>query len=61
MSKMFKRKQAGIMGKLIKLLIFLFIFGLFSLAVYAYVGPFFGADFAPDQVEVREPVQLPTQ
>lgn len=49
------------MGKLIKLLIFLFIFGLFSLAVYAYVGPFFGADFAPDQVEVREPVQLPTQ
>ncbi len=49
------------MGKLIKLLIFLLVFGFIGLAAYAYLGPFFGADFAPDQVEVREPVQLPAQ
>ncbi|WP_339760239.1 hypothetical protein [uncultured Sulfitobacter sp.] len=58
---MFERKQAVFMGKLIKFLIFIILFGFLSLAVYAYLGPFFGADFAPDQVEVREAVQLPAQ
>ncbi len=61
MTKLFERKQAVSMGKLIKLLIFLLVFGFIGLAAYAYLGPFFGADFAPDQVEVREPVELPAE
>jgi uncharacterized membrane protein (DUF485 family) len=61
MSKMFERKQAVYMGKLIKLLFFLLVFGFIALIAYAYLGPFFGANFAPDQIEVREPVQLPVQ
>ncbi|MEM6941735.1 MAG: hypothetical protein AAF509_16595 [Pseudomonadota bacterium] len=46
------------MGKLIKLLIYLIVLGFIALVGYAYVGPFFGADFAPAQVEMREPVTL---
>lgn len=61
MSKMFERKQAVFMGKLIKFLIFLLVFGFMGLVAYAYLGPFFGANFAPDQIEVREPVQLPAK
>ncbi len=49
------------MGKLIKFLIYLAILGFIGLAIYAYVGPFFGADFAPPQVEIREPVTLDSQ
>lgn len=48
------------MGRLIKFLIFLIIVGFIGLVGYAYVGPFFGADFAPSQVEIREPVILGT-
>ncbi len=46
------------MGKLIKFLIYLLILGFIGLAIYAYVGPFFGAEFAPPQQEIREPVTL---
>jgi hypothetical protein len=49
------------MGKLIKFLIYLVILGFIGLAIYAYVGPFFGAEFAPPQIEVREPVTLESQ
>ena len=49
------------MGKLIKFLIYLVILGFIGLAIYAYVGPFFGAEFAPPQVEIREPVILEVQ
>ena len=49
------------MGKLIKFLIYLVIFGFIGLAIYAYIGPFFGADFAPPQVETRQPVTLDPQ
>ncbi|MGB3246472.1 MAG: hypothetical protein WBB25_18200 [Sulfitobacter sp.] len=45
-------------GKLIKFLIFLAVVGGIGLVGYAYVGPFFGADFAPAQVESRVPVTL---
>lgn len=48
------------MGRLIKLLLFLIIVGIASLVAYAYVGPFFGAEFAPDQTETRMPVTLGT-
>ncbi|MFT6674091.1 MAG: hypothetical protein ACJAVM_000262 [Sulfitobacter sp.] len=46
------------MGKLFKLLIYLLIIGCIGLVAYAYFGPFFGADFAPEQVETRVPVTL---
>jgi hypothetical protein len=50
--------QAVIMGKLFKLLIFLAIIGFIGLVGYAYVGPFFGVDFSPEQTETRQPVTL---
>lgn len=53
-----KNTQAKLMGRLIKLLIYLGVLGFIGLVGYAYVGPFFGADFAPAQVETREPVTL---
>lgn len=46
------------MGRLIKLLITLIILGLIALVAYAYVGPFFGADFAPEPTEMRLPVTV---
>ena len=49
------------MGKLIKLLIFITIFGFIGLVGYAYLGPFFGVDFTPDAVETREPLTLIAQ
>lgn len=49
------------MGRLIKLLIYLIIIGFIALVGYAYVGPFFGADFSPGQVEMRQPITLETQ
>lgn len=49
------------LGKLFKFLIFLAIVGFVGLIGYAYVGPFFGADFAPAQVETRIPVTLGSQ
>ncbi|MCX7559941.1 hypothetical protein OS190_10210 [Sulfitobacter sp. F26204] len=48
------------MGKLIKLLIFLILVGFVALIGFAYLGPFFGAEFAPAQVETRQPVTLGT-
>ncbi|MBD3663099.1 hypothetical protein [Sulfitobacter aestuariivivens] len=49
------------LGKLFKLLMYLLIIGFIALVAYAYVGPFFGADFAPAQTETREPVSLPAE
>lgn len=46
------------MGRLIKLLIYLAIIGFIGLVGYAYLGPFFGADFSAPQSEVRVPVTL---
>ncbi|MBS0122935.1 hypothetical protein [Thetidibacter halocola] len=46
------------MGRLIKLLFYLAILGALALVAYAYVGPFFGADFSPPQGEIRQPVDL---
>ena len=51
-------KLAERMGRLIKLLIFLIIMGFIALVGYAYIGPFFGAEFAPAQVETRQPITL---
>lgn len=46
------------MKRLFKALIYIAILGFIGLVGYAYIGPFFGADFAPTQTEVRQPVTL---
>jgi len=46
------------MGRLIKWLFYLLILAALVLVAYAYVGPFFGADFSPAQAEIRQPVDL---
>ncbi|MFY2826310.1 MULTISPECIES: hypothetical protein [Ruegeria] len=46
------------MGRLIKFLLYLICLGFIGLVAYAYLGPFFGADFSAPQDEIREPVIL---
>ena len=46
------------MGKMIKLLFMNAILAFIGLVGYAYVGPFFGADFSAPQIEVRQPLIL---
>ncbi len=46
------------MGRLFKWVIILIVLAVFGLTGYAYVGPFLGADFSPDQTEIREKVVL---
>ena len=46
------------MGKMIKLLFMIAILAFIGLVSYAYVGPFFGADFSAPQIEVRQPLIL---
>ena len=44
--------------RLIKLLMYLAVLGFAALVAYAYLGPYFGADFSAPQTEIREPVTL---
>jgi hypothetical protein len=46
------------MGRLLKYLFYLLVLGALGLVIYAYVGPFFGADFSHPQSEIRIPVEL---
>ena len=46
------------MGRIVKWLIYLLILSALALIAYAYIGPYFGADFSPPQIEVRQPVTL---
>lgn len=46
------------MGRIIKWLVYLLVLGGLALVAYAYIGPYFGADFSPPQTEVRQPVTL---
>ena len=46
------------MFRIIKVLFYLAILGGIGLVAYAYVGPFFGADFSAPQSEQRVPVTL---
>ncbi|MCT4555891.1 MAG: hypothetical protein N4A53_14480 [Pelagimonas sp.] len=46
------------MGRIIKWLFYLGVLGALGLVAYAYVGPFFGADFSPAQTEIRQQVDL---
>ncbi|MFS4583179.1 hypothetical protein [Phaeobacter sp. C3_T13_0] len=46
------------MVRLIKYLLYLIVMAAIGLVVYAYVGPWFGADFNAPTAEVRKPVVL---
>ena len=46
------------MRRVLKYLLYLAILAFAGLIAYAYVGPFFGADFSPPQQEIRQPVTL---
>lgn len=45
-------------GRLLKFLIYIAALSIIGLTVYAYLGPWFGADFSPPRDEVRQPVIL---
>ncbi len=46
------------MGRLIKFFLYLICLSFIGLVAYAYLGPFFGADFSAPQSEISEPVIL---
>ncbi|WP_205389219.1 hypothetical protein SuNHUV7_34300 (plasmid) [Pseudoseohaeicola sp. NH-UV-7] len=46
------------MVRFLKFLVYLCFFGFLGIVGYAYIGPFFGADFSAPQTEMREPVIL---
>lgn len=46
------------MLRLVKWLIYLAILGFVALTGYAYIGPFFGADFSPPTQEIRQEIIL---
>ena len=46
------------MQRLEKWLLYMAVTALVLLVGYAYIGPYFGADFAPQQEEIRVPVTL---
>ncbi len=46
------------MGRLLKPLLILLLLAVIALVAYAYIGPYFGADFSPPQKEIRQPVEL---
>ncbi|MEM9580731.1 MAG: hypothetical protein AAF891_08590 [Pseudomonadota bacterium] len=48
-------------GRLIKWLIYLAILACIALIAYAYLGPFFGADFSAPLREIRVPVDIDGQ
>jgi len=48
----------GTMQRLVKWLLYLAVLACVLLIAYTYVGPYFGADFSPQQDEIRVPVKL---
>ncbi len=48
------------MFRIIKWLFYLAILAFIALVAYAYIGPFFGADFTPPQSEIRQEIILET-
>ena len=49
------------MARLIKWLFLLAIMAFAALVGYAYLGPFFGADFSAPEREIRQEIILETQ
>ena len=48
------------MFRIIKWLFYLGVLGFIALVGYAYIGPFFGADFSPPTTEKRQEILLET-
>lgn len=48
------------MARVLKWLLYLVILAFIALVAYAYIGPFFGADFSPPSNEVRQEIILET-
>lgn len=48
------------MLRLIKWLFYLAVLAFIALVSYAYIGPFFGADFSPPSEEIRQEIILET-
>lgn len=48
------------MLRLIKWLFYLAVLAFIALVGYAYLGPFFGADFTPPMNEIRQDIILET-
>lgn len=46
------------MGRIFKYLFYLAVLASIALIAYAYLGPWFGADFGAPTTEVRKPVIL---
>ncbi|MCB1335821.1 MAG: hypothetical protein KDK26_19840 [Roseivivax sp.] len=46
------------MRHIVKWLFILILLAAVGLVAYAYVGPYFGADFSPPRSEIRQPVTL---
>ena len=57
---LYNRRQmiGGMMQHLVKWLLYLAALAFVLLIAYTYVGPYFGADFSPQQDEIRVPVKL---
>jgi hypothetical protein len=49
------------MLRVIKWLFYLAILAFIALVGYAYIGPFFGADFSPPREEIRRDIILETE
>ena len=49
------------MSRLLKYLFILCVLGGIALVVYAYIGPFLGADFSPQSEAIRQKVTLDAQ
>lgn len=49
------------MLRVIKWLFYLSILAFIALVGYAYIGPFFGADFSPPTEEIRRDIILETE
>lgn len=46
------------MFRLLKWLFYLAVLAFIALVAYAYLGPFFGADFAPPESEIHQNIIL---
>ncbi|WP_188078192.1 hypothetical protein [Aquicoccus porphyridii] len=46
------------MWRIIKWLFILAILAIIAVVAYAYVGPYFGADFSPPGQEIRQDIEL---
>ena len=50
--------QGDNMSKIIKWLFYLIVTGALGLIIFAYLGPFFGFDFTPEEKTIIIPVEI---